>query len=260
MKITIITVTLNDYRDLRKTAKSILSQTSNNFQWLIKDGISDDSTESFIKKIKRENDKYHIDYIKQKDKSLYDAMNQAVPKAIGEYILFLNAGDILASNKTLEKVIKELRIAKNYTIVYGDNYDLTTNGFYIYKKARDLKYIKYSLPTSHQAIFYNSKIIKNYQYPLNFKICGDYALTAKIYFDGHTKYKKLNFPVCIFNLDGLSTINRKALLKEGYYVHRHILNNGFFFSKFQFIRRIFVFFILDNFPYVYAKIRKMADK
>ena len=111
--ITIVTVVLNDDKDLEKTIKSVLLQKYNNVEFIIIDGGSRGST---ISKIKKYDDR--IDYwISQKDKGIYDAWNKGIKLASGDYICFLNVGDFFAQN-CLEIVIKKIR-RKHLDILFG---------------------------------------------------------------------------------------------------------------------------------------------
>ena len=82
MKFSIIVVCLNAGEKLHSTLKSILEQTETDYEVVIKDGGSTDgSTEQVMQDEK-------IRLITQKDKGIYDAMNQAVGYAGGEYFFF----------------------------------------------------------------------------------------------------------------------------------------------------------------------------
>ena len=255
MKISIITITLNDLENLKNTTKSILSQNYNDFQWIIKDGNSTDGTKEFIQQLTQTNK--NIEYINKKDSSLYDAMNQALPYIKGTYTLFLNGGDVFASPDTLQKVSMHIKNKGEYDFIYGDNIDVNQKGLEIYKNARNISYLKHSLPTSHQAIFYKSSIIKKYKYQSKYSIAADYALTAQIYYDGNSSYKKLDFAICKFYLDGTSFINRKDLLDQGYDIHIRIVKNNKALAKIKYYKRVLTFFLLGNTPYLYKTLRKL---
>lgn len=259
MNISIITVVLNDLENLKLTYKSLLNQTSKEFEWIIKDGGSKDGTKEYVEVIINMED-FKIDYLQIADKSIYDAMNQAMPYANGEYTLFLNAGDTLYSNNTISQFLNSIKDQPLYDFVYGDNYDVTVNGELIYKKARPISYLEHSLPTSHQAIFYNRKLFNEYQYDLKFRIAADYAFTAQAYFDGNVDYLKLNFPICRFSLGGMSSLKRNILLKEGYIIHRKIVKDNIIIAGLKLIKRYVIFILLDHFPNLYSLIRKFADR
>lgn len=260
MIISIITVTLNDIENLKRTFHSLKEQTCKDFEWIIKDGISNDDTEKFYHtEIKISGLKVH--FIAEKDKSIYDGMNESLKYATGTYSLFLNSGDTLATSDTINTINK---LTENYidefSFIYGDNIDITTEGVKIYKKARDLSYLRNSLPTSHQAIFYRTCVLEKFKYSLNYMIASDYALTAQIYYKGYNSYLKLEIPICNFYLDGLSKRNRKILLKEGFKIHREIIGDNLFIAYLKLIKRFFTFILLDKFPKCYRFLRIKLDK
>ena len=97
----IIVVCLNSGPRLRDTIESILNQTYKNFEVIVKDGgSSDGSVEALLK----ECDDERIHVYTQKDTGIYDAMNQAVRLAQGEYYLFLNTGDSFYDDTVLRKI------------------------------------------------------------------------------------------------------------------------------------------------------------
>lgn len=260
MTISIITVVLNDLENLKITYASLLEQTYKDFEWIIKDGGSKDETELFYHyEIKTSGLKVY--FIVEKDNSIYDAMNQAISYANNQYILFLNAGDSIAEKETLKNVNESIMTKyDDFCFVYGDNIDVTPQGISIYKKARKLSYLHNSLPTSHQAIFYEKSLLRKYKYSLDYKIASDYALTAQIYSDGNHKYLKLDFPISKFNLGGLSTSRRDILLKEGYQIHRNIIKDNYIKAKLKALKRYFTFFVLDNYPNIYIKTRRFLNQ
>lgn len=257
MTISIITVTLNDLVNLKITYASLLEQSYKDFEWIIKDGGSKDESENFYRtEIQLSGLKTR--FICEKDRSIYDAMNQAIKYANNQYILFLNAGDCIADSETLKKVNESI-IARNddFCFIYGDNIDITPEGLPIYKKARELSYLCNSLPTSHQAIFYEKIVLNKYKYSLDYIVASDYALTAQIYFDGNRKYLKLDFPISKFSLGGLSSSRRDILLKEGYKIHRNIVKDNIIKAKLKIVKRFITFVILDKHPDIYIMLRRI---
>ena len=84
MKFSIIVVCLNPGEKLNKTLDSILQQTCQDYEIVVKDGGSRDGSIEGMRKEAR------ICLYVEKDKGIYDAMNQAVAAAKGDFILFLN--------------------------------------------------------------------------------------------------------------------------------------------------------------------------
>ena len=94
-------VCLNAGERLKETIDSILNQKYSNYEVIIKDGGSTDGSIQALPKDER------IHLYEQKDNGIYDAMNQAVGYATGDYFIFLNAGDSFYSDTVLNKITDE---------------------------------------------------------------------------------------------------------------------------------------------------------
>ena len=106
MKYSIITVSLNPGESLKKTLDSIKAQTYPEYEVIIKDGGSTDNSLAAVPKDMR----YRIIY--GTDKGIYDAMNMAVKGAVGDVVIFLNAGDLFYDEHVLEKMTEKIEKAK----------------------------------------------------------------------------------------------------------------------------------------------------
>ena len=95
--ISIITPNLNGEKFLEQTIKSIINQTSNDYEYILIDGQSKDKSKLIINKYI---DKIDI-FISEKDKSMYHAINKGIMKANGEAIIWINSDDILDKNAVL---------------------------------------------------------------------------------------------------------------------------------------------------------------
>ena len=84
MRFSIIVVCLNAGDKLNDTLDSIFAQDFQDYEVVVKDGGSKDGSIEGMRKDER------IRLYIEQDKSIYDAMNQAVGYAKGEYIIFLN--------------------------------------------------------------------------------------------------------------------------------------------------------------------------
>lgn len=115
--ISIITVVLNRYHDIRFTLESVVNQTYQNFEFIVIDGASTDGTLSIIDDYKE-----HIQVlISENDNGIYHAMNKGLEKASGEYILFLNGGDALHNEHVLEEIFSIFSTEKDFPdIIYGE--------------------------------------------------------------------------------------------------------------------------------------------
>ena len=108
IKFTIITCTYNAAKVVGRTLDSLRRQTYPHVEHLILDGKSSDSTLQLARAYQAESEEAETDHeiviVSEPDSGLYDAMNKGIGMATGDYLLFLNAGDVLPSEDTLELV------------------------------------------------------------------------------------------------------------------------------------------------------------
>ena len=100
MKISVITVCYNSENTIERTIKSVLSQTYQDIEYIIVDGLSTDKTLEIVNKYKDKIAKI----ISEKDTGLYDAMNKGIDNASGEYLMFLNSDDCFIIMKLYKKL------------------------------------------------------------------------------------------------------------------------------------------------------------
>lgn len=113
--ISIITVTRNAKEALGFTLASIKSQTCTLYELIVIDGASTDGTQELA----QNSGITPLTLISEQDHGIYDAMNKGLALAKGDYVMFLNAGDSLASPNTLQQ-IADVMVDDDYPgIVYG---------------------------------------------------------------------------------------------------------------------------------------------
>lgn len=211
-KFTVITVCYNAGKDIEATIKSVLSQTYDDFEYIIKDGESSDNTMDIVHNLTDNNNCVMI--IQEKDKGIYDAMNIAVLSAKGEYILFLNAGDIFADDDVLCRVSEY--IANNKAdIFYGDVIEVEKDkrSLRVYSD-KNCKMWYYSLGAClcHQGMFCNKDLFQNKLFDLYYKVCADREWQMYHIRNGAIA-KAMKFPVAEVLTDGFSR-NHIADLEE----------------------------------------------
>ena len=163
--ITIITVVLNDEKNIEETILSVLNQKYKNIQYVIIDGESKDRTKNIVEKYRNNIDTF----LSEKDKGIYDAFNKGLCYAKGDLIGFVNSGDTLTEDSLIylskyynlyeDKDFFFGAVKKHWGILHGYKkwkihfswgfYSSHSTGFYIKKDAAkvvgeyNLKY-KYS--------------------------------------------------------------------------------------------------------------------
>jgi putative colanic acid biosynthesis glycosyltransferase len=185
-------------------------------------------------------------------------MNKGIERSSGEYLLFLNAGDFLHDRDVLAQVVQKQQ-GEDWLI--GDVVDLLGGGVRIYKKTRTLAYLRHSLPSSHQAIFFHRDAIGDIRYRGDqFSVSGDYAFAAEIYQSGRRSVCYLGIPVCVFRLGGISTQSRAGVLRDAWMVQKRILEKVLPYRLASYVYRFVSMFLLDNYSRLYQFLRTWADR
>ena len=97
------------------------------------------------------------------------------------------------------------------------------------RKALPVSYIKAGMITRHQSMLYRKERVLDERYPSNFKLSGDYALTANLLMKTGIKVSKVNFPICAFSLGGTHDTFRLKALQEDFKIRKTILKENLAF-------------------------------
>lgn len=229
MFATIITITYNAEQWIERTLKSVLMQTDKDYEYLIIDGASADSTMDIVRRYEPLFEE-RMKHISEPDEGLYYAMNKGLQAATGDFVWFMNAGDEIYTPDTLRQ-IKEAyaKRANNNTplpdILYGKALTADATGKTIgeYHKTAPKHLTRQDLLNGlvvcHQAMLVRRDIAPLYD--TAYRITADYdwviRLTEKtennLYIDDY---------LCRFLTDGLSQRRYKQSWKERFRVmHRH---------------------------------------
>lgn len=119
MKISIITATWNSGKTVRDTLESVLAQSYQDYELIIKDGGSKDDTLAICCEYEpRFGGRMRI--ISERDKGIYDAMNQGIAATTGDVVGILNSDDFYTSNDILQTVADQFERTPEIDAVYGD--------------------------------------------------------------------------------------------------------------------------------------------
>ena len=167
----IIVVCLNAGKRLMETIESIRSQTYGKYEIIIKDGMSmDGSLDSLIQEADRGDSRIRIH--SQADKGIYDAMNQAVGYAKGDYLFFLNAGDSFYDKEVLYKITEVIERDKP-DIVYGNLYHKALHS--VIQSAPAINdFTCYRNVPCHQTCFYRKELFAERGYNPVYNVRADY--------------------------------------------------------------------------------------
>ena len=209
MKFSIITVVLNDHRNIEKTILSVNKQTYKNKEHIIIDGKSSDGTSEKIKKYSK-----FVRHFRKKDKSLYDAINTGIKKSKGEIIFLIHSGDIFSHKNILKKINlifkKKFDVVSGNVAFYDSNKKSIIRNWIIKINKLNIKNF-YKIP--HTSLFIKKNIFKKLKnYSINYKISSDLDFLIRL-----SKIRKnffyFNQNIVFMKSGGLSTSKKNFLIK-----------------------------------------------
>jgi len=211
MKLSIITINYNNASGLKRTIESIVPYCSQDIEYIVIDGGSSDNSVEYIKEYAG-----NINYwVSEPDNGIFHAMNKGLARSSGEYLLFMNSGDILNEGIDFTSVISRLSGEDiiYYDIIVADE----ANNKYIHPSHSylDFKFFaERSLP--HQATFIRKNVLSEYGgYNENMKIGSDWAFFIDAICLMGCSYKHIGSEFSTYYLNGISSRpDNHALLWE----------------------------------------------
>ncbi len=219
MKLSIITVNFNNQDGLLETIKSVISQTFTDYEWIVIDGGSTDGSRELIEQYAD----HFAFWVSEPDSGIYNAMNKGIRAAKGEYLLFLNSGDMLYQRKTLESVLSE---TYDDGILYCSSY--TSEG--ALRDTVDDKEITpfFFMRTTIQhsgSCFIKRALFDQYGlYDEKLKIVSDWKWFFQAIGLGDVKVKRINKPLSVFDVSGISSTQIGLRVKEREQVIQEIVH------------------------------------
>ena len=212
-KFSIITVTYNAGAVLEDTIQSVITQTYRNVEYIIVDGGSKDHTLDIINRYRE-----HIHtLVSEPDKGLYDAMNKGIRLATGDYLCFLNAGDELHEDDTLQLMVHSITGTELPDVLYGETAIVDEEGHFLRMRrlsapeSLNWKSFKDGMLVCHQAFFPRRELAEPYD--LRYRFSADFDWCIRIMKKSHTLHNTHLTLIDYLN-EGMTTRNHRASLHE----------------------------------------------
>ncbi len=195
-KISVITVVLNAARDLEKTLESTIGQDYPGLEIIIIDGGSVDGTLAVIKRFAN-----RINYwISEPDGGIYDAMNKGLARATGEWVNFMNAGDVFYNDRVLSTIFSLDH--SDTGVLYGDSI-ASYPGFRAFRKAGTPANLWKGMICCHQSVFVRTKLVRHDGFRHNQYFSADYEMMVRLHAAG-CRFSYLPETVSVFDTRGIS--------------------------------------------------------
>lgn len=214
MKLSIVTVCYNAEKTIKGCIESVLALEERDYEYLIIDGKSMDQTiaiarsyqESFIKK------KIPYRILSEPDSGTYDAMNKAIDKAAGEWIIFMNSDDRFHDAMCIRKFM-QMDVEK-FGVVYGDTICIK-DGKEVYTLPRPVEVLreKRVIPFIHQSSITRKDLLKKYRFDQKYRILADTEMFIRMYDQGES-FQYLPGCIAHYATTGISSTDKLGSLRE----------------------------------------------
>lgn len=229
---TIITCTYNAEHEVGRTLDSVLGQTYPHIEHLILDGQSADGTLALARHYRQTSaqqaEAHSVIVVSEPDRGLYDAMNKGIDRATGDYLIFLNAGDVFPSPDTLEHVAHAFADGEACPgVIYGQADIVDDEGRLL--RHRRLKAparlswrsFRHGMLVCHQSFYASTRLAKAIRYDLRYRFSADVDWCIRIMREAERQHLPLKNvgEVLVNYLDGgMSVKNHRASLRERFMV------------------------------------------
>lgn len=250
MKISVITATWNSGKTIGDTLRSVLNQSFTNVEHIIKDGGSKDDTleicKSFEQKYYTDGDKGRtINILSDKDKGIYDAMNQGIEAATGDVIGILNSDDFYTSDDVLARVAEEFEKSPELEAVYGDIHFVKDENLKKCTRYFSSRYfrpwaLRFGFMPAHPSFYVCREVYEKYGlYDLDFRTSSDFEMMVRLFVKEKIRAKYINKDFVTMRAGGESTAGLAAKKKVNQDIAGSLRKHGIYSNQvFQSMRYI----------------------
>ncbi len=208
VRISVVTINLNNRGGLHQTIESVISQTDfDRVEYIIVDGVSSDGSQELIKSY----ESHLAQWTSERDEGIYDAMNKGASRSTGDYVIYLNSGDLFA-NTDVVKVVGEYLDKKGDEIdlIYGEAYKLKEDGSLEAWGTRAATEVWRTGTIWHNSLFTRTQLMQENPFKISkkLKLTADFDFIYRMYLQKRS-FVKLDFPIVHFEVEGLSTQRSK---------------------------------------------------
>ena len=197
-RITIVTVSYNAKDVIEKTLISVVGQTYPGLDYVVIDGGSTDGTQAIVEKYTSR----IAFFVSEPDGGIFQGMNKGIEHAQGNYLLFMNAGDVFADELVLEDVAAFIREHPEADVVYGDTLHVREYGSYPVRG--DAERLTRAMSVSHQATFVRTDLLRAHPFETQYRYAADYEQISSFYLEGR-RFLHLDRTVAVIEMQDGTT-------------------------------------------------------
>jgi glycosyltransferase involved in cell wall biosynthesis len=242
--ITIITVSKDNKSGLLKTIESILAQGYSDWELIIVIGTSQDNSLECAEEIAARDSRMSV--IQQISTGIYPAMNEGIKIANGNYLWFMNSGDVFFDRNSLESGLYWV-VSRNCSLIIGGYSVLGSAEIYSVpiKKISMKNFVFTRRGSCHQSMVFNTSLVKSLDgFDPQWRISADYDLCLKVINIGQAEW----VPQVLSTVEsgGITDQNLKFMHIEKHEIRRRNLKKNPLISMISLIWK-YAFLLKRNF-------------
>jgi glycosyltransferase involved in cell wall biosynthesis len=202
LKLTIVSINYNNLEGLKRTVDSVVNQTWKEFEYIVIDGGSTDGSATYI-----EGQRINIDYcISEPDSGIYHAMNKGIKEATGDFLVFMNSGDVFYNETIIDSLVNQLNSTDE--IVYGDvllrNENNNKERIQTHPEKLNFSYFYNQTICQQACVIKRSLFDSIFYFNENYRISSDWEFLIYAIYIKRVKTRKINLLISIFDTSGVS--------------------------------------------------------
>ena len=211
-RLSIIIATWNAARTFERCLRSVIGQDFTDWELLVADSASTDGTVDLI----RRHETRIAWWQSEQDGGIYDAWNQALDYARGEYVTFLGADDTWHAPSTLKNLFETIGDRK-FDLVTGRGSLVDRNGtpYHEFGNPWNYKKVMRRMTICHPGALHRRDLFQRFgKFDTSYRISGDYDFLLRLPSD----ISSLHLDVLLADVadDGISRNRRLLMLRERY--------------------------------------------
>lgn len=223
MKISIVTAAYNSAATLPDTMRSVLAQSYPDWEHIIVDGASKDSTVELLRGMEPSYGG-RLRWVSEPDHGIYDAMNKGIAMATGDVIGILNSDDFFTGPGVLTRVATEM-LADDVDAVYGDIHyvdegDLERPVRYYSSRGFTRRRMLLGYQPAHPSFYCRRSVYERYgAFDTDFRVAADFENMLRLIYIHRIRTRYVPMDFVTMRTGGAST--------AGLASHRRILRDHY---------------------------------
>lgn len=199
--VTVITVVRNAVATIEATLQSVVALKDKRLHYVVLDGGSNDGTLEILQHYAGAIDYWHT----RPDGGIYEAMNEALTYATGDYVININAGDRLLHipYACLEHYRSDVACAAVCGAI------VTEQGSIIAPHASK-NYLRCYNTLPHQGLFYKRSLLVDHPYDTRYRVFADFDLNQRLFLLAGKRWHLDECVVAEHAMDGVSNQSQQA--------------------------------------------------